>query len=281
VHLRDDVTQCSRVTMELAQRQSARFMGICLILVWLAFLWTPMEAHSMSAQEILDQVVKQNFHDSFRAVLDVKTYRGKRIVSDHSLWIMGKVKKDDGDFFIDFDKPKDSKGLRFLIHVRGGKGAGAWMYLPATGKTVPLALDDPSTDIGGTGLSMEDLRGFIPKGGENATLVKEEKTDGRDCFVIRLNTTGDSGDRLLWVAKDGFLVTRSQQMDAKGKVQRTFRVAEFFKTEKGKEFPREEEITIPGKDTRIRVRQEHAVFGVELPEEIMEPEKFGIYRWRD
>ena len=60
-----------------------------------------------------------------------------------------------------------------------------------------------------------------------------------------------------------------------------FRVVEFFKTDKGKEFPREEEITIPDKGIRIQLRQDNAVFGMALPDEVTDPAKFGTFAWKD
>ena len=57
-------------------------------------------------------------------------------------------------------------------------------------------------------------------------------------------------------------------------------MVEFFKTDQGKEFPREEEITIPEKKIKMRLRQENAVFGVEIPEDLTDPGKFGIFRWK-
>lgn len=240
----------------------------------------PSLGQCMTAQQILDEVVKQNFLDSFRVVLGVKTFKGKKQISHSTLWLMGRTHDQDSDFFLDFDEPKESKGLRFLIQFRPGKDPSAFMYLPATGKTLPLAVDDPSVDIGGTGLSMDDLQGFVPKGGEAMTLLKEENVDKRDCYVVRVTLPGDGGERLMWISKQGFLVLKTQHLNAKGKIQRIFRVVEFFKTEKGTEFPREEEITIPEKNVRILVKQEHAVFGIEFPDEVMDPEKFGTFKWR-
>jgi hypothetical protein len=240
----------------------------------------PGSASCMTGQQVLDEVVKHNFLESFRVVLDVKTFKGKRTIAKSTLWLMGRTQGLQSDFFLDFDEPKESKGLRFLIHIQPDKEPSAFMYLPATGKTLPLAVDDPSVDIGGTGLSMDDLQGFVPKGGETMTLLREEKADNRDCYVVQVSLPGGSGERLMWVSKEGFLVVRTQQKDAKGKVTRTFRVVEFFKTERGTEFPREEEITIPDRDVHIRVKQEHAVFGIEFPDEVMDSEKFGTFKWR-
>jgi hypothetical protein len=271
----------NRCSGESEGSQSAQRPWLCLMFAALLLCLMPLDAWSLSAQEILDEVVKHNFQDTFRVILNVKTQKGKKTVSDHTLWLMAKVEKDASHFFIEFDEPKDSKGMRFLVQMKTGKEPEALMYLPATRKTVALAMDDPSADIGGTGLSMEDLQGFVPKGGETSEIIKEEKADGRECYVVRVTLPGAAGNRIMWIAKDGFLVVKTQQVGADGKLKRTFRVVEFFKTEQGREFPREEEITIPDKDIRIRVRQEHSVFGIELPDEIMDPTTFGTYRWRD
>lgn len=251
------------------------------VIVGLVLLCIPANLQAMTAHEILERVFKQNFSDSFRVVLTVKTLKGKKVLSDHVLWLMGKTSQDKNSFFLDFDEPKDSKGLRFLFQIEPGKDPKAFMYMPAAGKTLPLAMDDPSVDIGATGLTMEDIQGFVPEGGEKETLLKEEKVDGRDCYVISVSLPEGKGERLVWVSKNDFLIVKSQQLDAQGKVKRAFRVVEFFKTEKGKEFPREEEITIPGKGIRIQLRQDNAVFGIALPDEVMDPAKFGTFAWKD
>lgn len=253
-----------------------------LILVALAILFwcLPTDLRALTAQEILDQSAKQNLGESFRIALTVKTYKAKKLLSDQILWMMAQIREDGANFFVDFDSPPESKGMRFLLLVQKGKQPQALMYLPATGKSVPLAVDETSADIGGTGLTMDDIQGFMPKGGETAELVKEEAADGRDCYVVRIKLPGESGERLTWISKKNFLVVKSQQIDSAGKVKRTFRVVKFFKTEQGKEFPREEEILIPDKKMRILLRQDSAVFGIEIPDGVMNPETFGTFNWR-
>jgi hypothetical protein len=270
---------------EAPRSSSPRIFGgakaLLLLSVLALFVWIPKESFAMTAQEILEEVVKQNFQESFRVVLTVTTSKNKKSSSEHTLWFMGRTRGSDSDFFIEFDGPKDTKGLRFLMQIAKGQEPKAFMHLPATGKTVALALDDPSMDLGGTGLTMDDIQGFVPGGGETAAILKEEKIEGRDCYVVKVTVPQRNEERMLWITKQGFLVVRTQQVDSAGKVRRIFRVLDFFKTEKGNEFPREEEITIPDKDFHIKVRQEHAVFGVELPDEIMDPEKFGTFQWRN
>ncbi len=255
-------------------------MHFARLLVFLSLFALPANIFAMTAQEILDQVGKQNFSDNFRGFVTVKTFKGKKLISRHALWVTVRVDKGNYSFFVDFEEPKESKGLRFLFLQEPEKEPSAFMYLPATGKTLPLDVDDPSVDVGGTGLTTEDLQGFMQKANSKAELLREEKTDGRDCYVIRMPNPETKGERLLWISKDGFLALKNEQLDAQGKILRTFKVTELFKTDQGKEFPRQEEIAVPGKGIHINVRQENAVFGIEIPEEVMNPDKFGTYQWK-
>jgi len=259
---------------------SARYSLLRILVLGFALFLFPTALFAMTGEEILKQVAKQNLGDSFRLNMTTKTMKGTKVVSSHNLWLMGRMLTDPSTFFLDFEAPPDSKGLRFLLIVPLGKEPKAFMYLPATGKTLPIAIDDPSVDIGGTGLMTEDVQGFVPRGDEKATVTKEEKVDGRDCYVLRVSRPGEKGERHFWVTKDNYIVIKTEALDAQGKVTRSLRVVEFFKTSEGKEFPREEEITIPGKDSKIVLRQEHAVFGIEIPQEVLDPEKFGTFKWR-
>ena len=253
----------------------------CAALSLLVLLSSPVALYAMTAQEILDQVAKQNFSEDFRLVLSTKTFKGKKTISSHALWLMGKVRPELTSFFIEFDEPEESKGLRFLLQIYLGKEPKAFMFFPVTGNTLPLAVDDPSVDIGGTGLTMEDMQGFTPEGGERLTLVEEQKYQDRECYVIRVSRAEEKAHRLLWISKKDFIIAKSQNVDAQGKITRELRGVEFFKTASGREFPREEEITMPGKGVRVLVRQEHAVFGIEIPDEIMDPGQFGTYKWKN
>jgi hypothetical protein len=231
--------------------------------------------------EILEKVVEQNLGDSFRVALDLKTFKGKKKVSEHSFWFIGKKTDKGMAYLVDFDEPEESKGLRFFFTVgKTEKDARAYMYLPSTKKIMPLDIHDSSVDIGGTGLTMEDLRAFAPEPGKDAEIVKEEKVGGKECRLIKITLPDGRGERHMWISKKDLLVVKSRQVGPDGKIKRSFRVTEFFKTDQGKEFPREEEISIPDKNMKMLLRQEHAVFDVEIPDELMNPKTFGDYKWR-
>ena len=246
------------------------------ILIWCL----PTDLYALTAQEILDQSVKQNLGHSFRILLTIKTYKVKKLLSDQDLWLMAQPGKDGPNFFVDFDAPPESKGIRLLLLGQKGKEQKALMYLPGPDKSIPLAVADKFAKIAGSGLTMDDIQAFLGKDGGAAELVKEEAVDGRDCYLIRVKFAGESGETLKWISKNNFLLIKTQQTDSSGKVKRSFRVVDFFKTEQGNEFPREEEILIPENNLRILIRQESAVFGIEIPEEVTNPDKFGTFRWK-
>ncbi|MEW6140850.1 MAG: outer membrane lipoprotein-sorting protein [Thermodesulfobacteriota bacterium] len=250
-------------------------VGVVLLLLCLpAALW------AVTAREILEKAALNSLTENFRAVLNIKTFKGQKLVSTHVVWLTGGIEKDTARFFLDFDEPEESKGLRFLLIVPKGQPLKAYMFLPATKKTLLLAAEDPSMDLGGTGLTVEDIRVFLPKGGETETLVGEETVDGRECYKIKVVSPEIEGDRFIWVSKKELLVLKTSNVNAKGKTDRVMRVVEFFKTAKGTEFPREEEISIPDRGIKIRVRQENAVFGVTIPDELLDPKTFGTYQWK-
>ena len=98
-------------------RADTRFFFVVLaILLWCL----PTDLRALTAQEILDQSTKQNLGESFRIALTVKTYKAKKLLSDQILWLMAQIRKDGANFFVDFDSPPESKGMRFLLLVRDG-----------------------------------------------------------------------------------------------------------------------------------------------------------------
>ena len=127
---------------------------------------------------------------------------------------------------------------------------------------------------------MEDMQGFVPTRSERLSLMPDQKLDNQECYVIKVARAEEKAHRLLWISKKNFIVLKSQSVDAKNKITRIFTVTELFESREGREYPREEEIVMPGKDLRIIVRQEHASFGIELPDELYNPETFGTFQWR-
>ena len=254
---------------------SVTLMAIC------ALYASDCRAAELTADQILQKMIKDHFSGGFRMSMQIHTKKPKGKTVKHIIWVTGRAKDNTGDFFLEFESPEESKGLRFLFNIGKDKKIDAYMYLPATDKTLRLSTADPDTDIGGTGLTAQDMQSLAPQGNVTAELVKSEKVDGKDCYVIRTKRS-DSEVRTntMWVDKNNFVVIKSVQADESGKTLRIFKVTEFFKTKDGKLFPRTEVITSPAKKFSIKLVQENAVFGINVPEELLSPKTFGTFKWR-
>jgi len=141
------------------------FKRLFVLVLGLVSLCLPLDLSAMTAQEILEQGAQQTLGGAFRIALTVKTFKNNKPMGEHVLWLMANVRKEASTFFVDFDSPPESKGLRFLLQLQEKGEPRVFMYLPATEKTVPLAVDDQSADVGGTGLTMEDIQGIRPASG--------------------------------------------------------------------------------------------------------------------
>lgn len=231
------------------------------------------------AREVLERVTKQNFGASFRGVLSTTTVKGNKSGSTYVMWIMSKPQPDMTSIFIAIEEPEEQKGFRYLFEFRRDKDLNGFMWDPAAKKIINIGPQNPLTNIAGSGLTVEDIQGIIRRRGEEETLLRREKIGDRECMVILISRPGEKAGRLVWIDDKNNVVLKAQNLDAHGKVFREMKVIRFFRSENGKEIPREEEITVPGDDARIKVVQEHGLFDVEIPPEVMDPEQFGQYKW--
>ena len=257
----------------------ARKVFLTAIVAALMLVILPSGSHALTADEIVKKAISSHYGETLRAVVRVTNFQGNKERSKHVLWLMVQVEEPESVVFMDFTEPPESKGLRLLCRIKPRNKPEAYMYLPASGQTVQVDVDDPSTDIGGTGLTIGDFRPLIPKEGEKKKLVREEKTEGLECWVVEITVPGSKEKRLVWISKEQLNVVKVEQFGANGKLQRTLRVIKFFKTRKGRLYPREEIVSIPGK-TKIRVRQDGAVWGIVIPKELLNPKTFGTFKWR-
>lgn len=245
----------------------------------LAVLLFSMGLQAENASDILERVVMQSFGEDFRTILSIKTFKGPMPLSSHVVWVMGQNRPEMTTIFMAFEEPEEQKGLRYLFQIQRGKEINGFMYDPSLKKTVPVRQDDPSADLGGSGLIMDDIRGFVPKPGETEALLRHEKIRDRQCSVIFVSRPREKAGRKVWVDPKNNVVVKMQTLDPEGSVVRELNVIKFFRDESGQEFPREEEINIPDRNILIRLRQEAGLLRVEIPPEVMDPEQFGTYKW--
>lgn len=143
-------------------------------------------------------------------------------------------------FLARFEGPADIKGTALLTWEQKGREDDQWLYLPAYGQKLKrIAGGNKKGYFMGTDFAYEDLR---PEKLDDHTynVIKKEKLDNKDCYVIESlpstdeekKTTGYA-KRILWVTTDTFVTLKIDFYDHSMKLLKT-QTAHDIKTIKGK-----------------------------------------------
>ncbi|MEL6546224.1 MAG: outer membrane lipoprotein-sorting protein [Myxococcota bacterium] len=130
----------------------------------------------------------------------------------------------DGDKSkIEFLWPADVKGTRMLTWSHKSDDDDQWLYLPAIKRVKRISSRNKSGSFMGSEFSYEDL-GSQEVEKFSHTFVREEKLDGRDCWVNeRVPTDARSGysKQLVWIDKGYMNAAKIEYYDRKGELLKT------------------------------------------------------------
>jgi outer membrane lipoprotein-sorting protein len=181
----------------------------------------------------------------------------------------------DSRLVVRFSTPADIKGTSFLQveHIDGDDDL--WIYLPALKKSRRLVANNKKDSFVGSDFSYGDIS--LPKVDlYRHTLVRREKVDGFDCFVVEsvpANDTvrGNSGysRKLTWVRTDNFVETRVEYYDLAGRLWKTQKVGrhELVEPEKARWFALQREMTNHQNGHRTVITMSKVTPGLAIPDE--------------
>jgi len=137
---------------------------------------------------------------------------------------MTMLRKNAGDpggdqkYFIYFFRPADVKDMSFMIYKYPAKDDDRWLFIPAINMVKRIAAQDKRSSFVGSDFTYEDVSGRdIAE--DTSVIEREEKLDGRDCYVVKSTPKGtdaDFGYKVTWVDKVSFLPLKEDQFDKKG-----------------------------------------------------------------
>lgn len=129
---------------------------------------------------------------------------------------------------VTFLSPSDVKGTKTLLVEHTGKDDDIWIYLPALKKVRRLVSSNKKDSFVGTDFSYGDVIGHRPEDW-NHKLLKEEKVDGKDCYVVESTPktpaiADNSGysKRVGWVDKVSFVSIKGESYDLSNALLRKF-----------------------------------------------------------
>ena len=123
---------------------------------------------------------------------------------------------------VTFLTPSDVKGTKTLLIEHTGKDDDIWIYLPALKKVRRLVANNKKDSFVGTDFSYGDVIGHKTEDW-NHKLLKEDKVDGRACWMIEAtpkrpevaDTSGYS-KRTSCIDKESFVALTSEALDQSG-----------------------------------------------------------------
>ncbi|MEM6731709.1 MAG: outer membrane lipoprotein-sorting protein [Myxococcota bacterium] len=131
---------------------------------------------------------------------------------------------EDGDKSrIEFQWPADVKGTRMLTWSHKSDDDDQWMFLPAIKRVKRISSRNKSGSFMGSEFSYEDL-GSQEVEKFKHTYVKDEKVNGRDCWVTeRVPTDPRSGysKQIVWNDKGYMNAVKIEYYDRKGELLKT------------------------------------------------------------
>lgn len=130
----------------------------------------------------------------------------------------------DQHYLIYFHQPADVQRTAFLINKYPSRDDDRWIFIPAITMIRKIAASDEHSSFVGSDFTYEDISGRdLPV--DDHTLLKEEKVDGADCWVIQSTPktpTMDFLKKLSWIDKTSYLPRKEEYYDAQNTVSRVF-----------------------------------------------------------
>lgn len=140
----------------------------------------------------------------------------------------------DQKFFMYFFQPADVKDMTFMVYKYPAKDDDRWLFVPAINMVRRIAAQDKRSSFVGSDFTYEDVSGRDIED-DTHTIIKEEKVDGKDCYVIKSTPKAADVDysyKISWIDKTDYLPLKEEYYDRKGELYKVF-TADEIKNVKG------------------------------------------------
>jgi len=215
--------------MENKRKQVLRFTVALFCAFFLIFIAIERDAQAQSkptARKIMEKLVENRRVDGSEAVMTMVMYNAKgqervrKFALITKLFDGGKTEKKLSRFI----EPTEVKGTGILTFDYETKDDDVWLFMPALRKTRRIISSEKSKSFMGSEFSYWDLN--IPNLDDfKYKLIKEEKVDGVDCWLLEAVAKNDdiaeeAGylKQQLWVGKTDFVPRKGLFYDLDGEL---------------------------------------------------------------
>lgn len=198
-----------------------------------AMAYQPASAQ-LTGQQVMEKVYNNPSGDDTQGSLTMTltNNRGEQRVRTLKQFI-----KDDGKMekkIMFFVAPADVKNTSFMNwSYTDGRSDDQWIYLPALKRTKRISSDGKSDNFMGSDFTYDDLGDRHPNQ-DNHKLLREEKVDGKDCYVVESTPKEDDymySKTITWVMKDNYLGLKREFYDDREKLLKVLTIKKYDKVD--------------------------------------------------
>ncbi|GBD92240.1 hypothetical protein BMS3Abin04_02975 [bacterium BMS3Abin04] len=188
-------------------------------------------AQKISGLQIIENVYNRPVGDDMTADLKMT------LINSSGNERVRKIKQFSRDFgevekkIMFFVSPADVKNTSFMSwsYDEAGKDDDQWIYLPALKKTKRISSDSKSDYFMGSDFTYDDLGDRKPTD-DNHKLLREEKLNGEDCYVVE-STPKDPdymySKTVTWIIKGKWIGLKKDFYDEDGEYLKTLTVNKY------------------------------------------------------
>jgi outer membrane lipoprotein-sorting protein len=205
-----------------------KWAGIVGLLTLSLILNANRGVQALTAEEIMERTETWNKPDDETGPMTITLInkRGKKRRREMLRFVKTDANKKDKSF-LEFVKPADVRGTRFLTHEHVEREDDRWMYLPALRKVRRISASDNTDNFMGTDLTFEDIRSEHLET-HAYTILRQEALNNREAYIIeavpatpREKKESGYSKRHIWVDKATFLIMQEQFWNKKGEHVKT------------------------------------------------------------
>ena len=205
--------------------KSSLILGLLLILS--AILQVASAQNSLTAQEIIAKSRLAFYYagndGKTKVVMDLINKAGQKRLRE--LTMLRKDYQEGGEqkYFTYFHKPSDVKDTTFMVYKYPDRDDDRWIFIPAINLVKRIAANDKYSSFVGSDFTYEDVSGRKPEE-DTHLLLREDKLDGRSCFVVESIPKASSvyTKRISWIDKTNFLPLKEEFYDKQNELYRQF-----------------------------------------------------------
>lgn len=198
-------------------------------LIVLLVMLLPFEAFAISADEVMKKsqaaFLYQGKDFKARVMMKLISKGGQERIRELTM-----LRKNYGDvggnqkYFIYFFQPADVRDMAFMVYKYPAKDDDRWLFVPAINMVRRIAAQDKRSSFVGSDFTYEDVSGRDIEDDTHA-IVKEEKSGGKDCYVVKSTPKAADVDysyKVSWIDKANFLPLKEEYYDRRGELYKVF-----------------------------------------------------------